>query len=167
MDVKVYSLLLIVLTGCGTSFGSSKEGGVASDLQHLSTCLYLFRDLNGRLPTQDEGLQVLVSNPTERQFPRGRAFLKEIPRDPWGSPYQYTTSVPDGQQFGLYSFGPDRISQSRGNDLDDLNSWPVKLPSERNPRSAAIISVSAMGAALLLLILFCATRYRRSSKTVA
>ena len=47
--------------------------------------------------------------------------------DPWGNPYQVFVdeldSIPPTKHVGVFSFGEDGISNSRGNDPDDISSW--------------------------------------------
>ena len=45
--------------------------------------------------------------------------------DPWGNPYRCVLrkEINPQQPFGFYSAGSDGVSQSDGNDADDLNSW--------------------------------------------
>ncbi len=45
--------------------------------------------------------------------------------DPWGNPLQfYFVNVGNGVvQTRIYSFGRDGYSNSKGNDVDDINSW--------------------------------------------
>ncbi|MES1198612.1 MAG: type II secretion system major pseudopilin GspG [Pseudomonadota bacterium] len=77
-------------------------------LQSLDTAIDLFRLDVGRLPTQDEGLQVLVSAPADG----GDAWLgpylakAALPRDPWGHAYIYQI---DGatEHYRLLSYGAD------------------------------------------------------------
>ena len=67
-------------------------------------------DIN-RFPTMEEGLQLLVSPPTDSKIlPRWKGpYLDDanVPVDPWGNPYQYSVPGPSGQPFALYSLGPD------------------------------------------------------------
>ena len=64
----------------------------------------------GRFPTAEEGLQLLISPPTDglmRQRWRGPYLDGQLPMDPWGSPYQYDLRGRDANPFALFSFGPD------------------------------------------------------------
>jgi hypothetical protein len=56
---------------------------------------------------------------------------REIPRfstpknDPWGNPFQVGDRLDENgeRQFVVYSFGRDGLSNTNGNDPDDINSW--------------------------------------------
>ncbi len=45
--------------------------------------------------------------------------------DPWGNPFQVVerSSHNGRRQFAVYSLGRDGMSQTNGNDPDDINSW--------------------------------------------
>jgi type II secretion system protein G len=109
---------------------STKQARAEADLQTLATQVVLFKTLSGRLPTNDEGLTPLVYNPG--QLTKWRQLLLKVPIDPWGNPYQlihrsvvvWKDDIPQTKpSFGLYSCGPDGISNSAGNDPDDIRSW--------------------------------------------
>ncbi len=51
-------------------------------------------------PTEAEGLASLIGADGVN------GVLTEVPRDPWGQPYQYRN---DGHGFVLFSFGPDGV----------------------------------------------------------
>ena len=42
--------------------------------------------------------------------------------DKWGTPFVYTYTPPTSTYY-LYSDGPDGITNSSGNDADDINNW--------------------------------------------
>lgn len=69
-----------------------------------------------RFPTDAEGLAILYHKPSDPKaatFWNGPYLDEEVPVDPWGNPYQYSTPGRDGLPFALYSLGPDG---SRGGD---------------------------------------------------
>jgi general secretion pathway protein G len=69
----------------------------------------------GRFPSAEEGLQILVTAPTDgatRLRWRGPYLDGQVPVDPWGNPYQYDPRGRDTNPFALYSFGPDGRSSS-------------------------------------------------------
>lgn len=104
------------------------------DLQSLRTSLMIFEAINGRPPSNSEGLAALVSNPDPRGLPHWQQLISEVPRDPWNHPYVYVAPSPDGKaKFGIYSLGADGISRSQGNDADDINSWSATAPPAPPP----------------------------------
>ena len=74
-----------------------------------------------RVPTQEEGLALLVQAPTDPRISsrwQGPYLEEDVPLDPWGNPFQYSP-VPSGSQpFSLYSFGADGQLGGEGNDAD-------------------------------------------------
>jgi len=90
-----------------------------TDIAMLETALDLFETDNGRYPTTQEGLQVLLTKPGSAPDWRGPYIKKGMPSDPWGNAYIYAcpgANNPDG--FDLSSLGPD--GKQGG---DDINNW--------------------------------------------
>jgi len=74
-------------------------------------------DIN-RFPTNEEGLDILYRAPKDGRLKtqwHGPYLDEEIPLDPWGNPYQYSTTASDSQPYSLYSFGPEGKSGSTDN----------------------------------------------------
>ena len=166
MKRAVLIVLLAIISSAQNAFSHSVP--VYGDILLLMTCLTVFRDDNGRLPTAGEGLQALVTNPDPANLPNWRQLWTTLPSDPWGRPYQYLPPTADRQQPGIYSFGPDRISQSNGNDPDDRNSWNGETTSGR-PRSGAVgrVVAACCGIGTILFGLYYATRRRNNLTNVA
>lgn len=82
-----------------------------TDLANLSQAVELYRQDNGDIPTETQGLAVLVSS--------SRPLLDRLPNDPWGAPYIYrrTASKPG---FEIHSAG--RNKRDEGGAGDDLTS---------------------------------------------
>jgi general secretion pathway protein G len=87
-------------------------------ISELEGALQMFSIDMGHLPTTAEGLDSLVRNPGNSDSWRGPYVTKELPKDPWGRPYQYRSPGMHGD-FDLYSFGADG---AEGGD-DDICSW--------------------------------------------
>lgn len=99
---------------------TAREERVRADLVAITTQLKTYEMQNLRLPTSEQGLEALVSEPQTDPLPRRwRQLMKEVPLDPWGEPYQYAEPGeynPDS--FDLYSKGPDRVESE-----DDIGNW--------------------------------------------
>src|ERR1700733_8920126 len=65
---------------------------VKQDILAIQGALDLYKLDNGTYPTTDQGLQALVTKPTQAPIPRSwksEGYLQETPVDPWGQNYQY------------------------------------------------------------------------------
>ena len=93
------------------------------DIRSIETALNLYRLDNFKYPTTDEGLQALVTNPGEAVAPNWKAYLPNVPSDPWNNPYQYV--YPGTQaEFDLFSYGAD--GQEGGEDINaDIGNWDL------------------------------------------
>ena len=63
---------------------------------------------NNRYPHTSQGLEALVSKPTNGKIPRNYAqggYMKKVADDPWGTPYRYVCD--DYQNYSISSDGPD------------------------------------------------------------
>ena len=104
-------LLGVAISQIGNPGGMVKsEVAVKSDIQGITSQLRLYESINGFLPTTEQGLQALVTQPsTEPRPSRWYQLYKKVPKDPYGSNYIYLCPGrrnPNG--FDLYSAGPDR-----------------------------------------------------------
>ena len=90
--------------------GKSQVKAAKAQVDALDKAIEQFRlDMN-RLPTTEEGLAVLNISPANEPNWGGPYLKKDVPKDPWGTPYIYHfpgTKHPD--RYDLYSAGPDRI----------------------------------------------------------
>ena len=69
------------------------------DLQAIKAALLLYYIYNGKLPTESQGLDILVKNT------KNEVYLNDQPIDPWGKKYQYRVRA-NGQAL-ILSFGPN------------------------------------------------------------
>jgi general secretion pathway protein G len=95
---------------------------VKQDIRAIESALKLYRLDNFRYPSTDEGLEALVTPPTDpnARWPEG-GYLDRLPRDPWDREYVYLQPGNQGE-FDLYSLGRD--GQQGGDGLDgDVGNW--------------------------------------------
>lgn len=91
-----------------------------ADIATLEQALELFRLEHGRLPSTDEGIDILAETKGADGAPRD-AFIRRLPNDPWNRPYQYVAPGEHGA-YDLYSLGAD--GQIGGEALDaDIGNW--------------------------------------------
>lgn len=104
----------------------SKVTTAQTQIKTLRAALEGMRLDLGRLPTPEEGLDLLNSAPADvAQAARWRGpYLNDaLPLDPWGQPYQYAVPGAGGQPFALYSFGADGKRGGEG-DAQDIGILP-------------------------------------------
>ena len=94
------------------------------DIATLMQALKLYRLDNQRYPTNEQGLQALVTKPSGGPSPpnwKAGGYLDRLNKDPWGNPYQYQSPGSHGE-VDVYSFGADGKPGGTGNDAD-IGSW--------------------------------------------
>jgi len=100
------SLVLPNLMGKGEE---AKRKLVCVQMKGVSETLKMFKLDNGVFPTTEEGLQALITNPSEEDYPSyaESAYLdgKNVPKDSWKKEFIYINS---GDTFDLISLGADR-----------------------------------------------------------
>jgi general secretion pathway protein G len=94
--------------------------------------LNMFSNDCGRLPATAEGLQALITCPTDvsQKLWKGPYIdPPQIPLDVWGHAYVYRCpGIHNTNSYDLYSAGPDEVSKS--GDPDGINNWDPKFPLE-------------------------------------
>jgi general secretion pathway protein G len=94
------------------------------DVASLMQMLKLYRLDNHRYPKTEQGLQALVTKPTDPPIPpnwKAGGYIERLPKDPWGNPYQYLNPGVHGE-IDVFSFGADGARGGDGNDAD-IGSW--------------------------------------------
>ena len=93
-----------------SEMSEAKVNRVESDIEAIAMQLNIYKMLNYRLPTTEQGLAALLNEPTVEPKPRRwKRLMVNKPTDPWGSDYVYKTPSKDGSKaFVLYSLGPDK-----------------------------------------------------------
>lgn len=81
-----------------------------ADIATLGQALEMYRLDNLSYPGSSDGLQALIAPPaslaTTGRYRQG-GYIKKLPDDPWGRPYQYDNPGRQGPGFDLYSLGAD------------------------------------------------------------
>ena len=97
-----------------------------SDIRAIGNALDMYKLDNHNFPSSDQGLDALISRPNG--FPEAKnwnpdGYLKKMPNDPWGNPYQYVSPGSHGP-YDLFSYGAD--GKEGGEDYNrDINSWEL------------------------------------------
>jgi general secretion pathway protein G len=123
LEIMLVISIIVVLLGLaiskmGNPTGFAKGVAVRADIQAIGTQLKLYESMNGFLPTTEQGLQALVTQPsTEPRPQRWYQLFKEVPKDPFGNNYIYLSpgrKNPSG--YDLYSAGADRKADTPDDD---------------------------------------------------
>jgi general secretion pathway protein G len=95
-----------------------------ADISTLDQAMEMFRLDNLTYPAATDGLQALVSPPPTLAQParyRSGGYIKKLPNDPWGRPYQYTVPGRSGA-FDIYSLGADGAPGGENENADIYSS---------------------------------------------
>ncbi|QEP43593.1 type II secretion system protein GspG [Ectothiorhodospiraceae bacterium BW-2] len=100
---------------------SSKVKTAETQIKMLRGALETLRLDMSRFPTEQEGLAILYSRPSDSRAAsmwQGPYLDEAVPPDPWGNAYQYSFPGAEGQPFALYSFGADGARGGEGYNAD-------------------------------------------------
>ncbi|WP_333585353.1 type II secretion system major pseudopilin GspG [Phenylobacterium sp.] len=95
-----------------------------ADISTLEQALDTYRLENLAYPTTEQGLRALVEPPAGLSRPdryRQGGYIRRLPEDPWGNPYQYANPGRQGR-YDVYSFGADGAPGGEG-DGADIGNW--------------------------------------------
>ncbi|HYJ03994.1 MAG TPA: type II secretion system major pseudopilin GspG [Chthoniobacterales bacterium] len=123
LEIMLVISIIVVLLGLaiskmGNPTGFAKGVAVKSDIQTIGTQLKLYESMNGFLPTTEQGLQALVTQPSSEPRPqRWYQLFKEVPKDPFGNNYIYLSpGRKNPTSYDLYSAGQDRRADTADDD---------------------------------------------------
>ncbi len=92
-----------------------------ADIATLGQALEMYRLDNLAYPATVDGLVALTSPPaslpSSARYRQG-GYIKKLPEDPWGRPYQYDNPGRNGPGFDLYSLGADGAPGGEEEDAD-------------------------------------------------
>lgn len=118
-------LATVVLVNVLGNVDESRVQKAKTDIALLESSLDRYRLAMFDYPTVEQGLDALVAAPDSLADPSrypAEGFIKRLPLDPWGNPYQYEYPGQDGRVLDIYSLGAD--GQPGGEGLDaDIGNW--------------------------------------------
>lgn len=128
LEIMVVLAIIGLLAGLAISQLSGTYGGAQVDTARLfvntsiKVPLFSYKMAMGDYPTTQEGLQALITPPSDGADKWRGPYLDpaKIPVDPWGQPYHYAypgTHNKDG--YDVWSAGPDHQSGTG----DDIGNW--------------------------------------------
>ncbi|MDP5255217.1 MULTISPECIES: type II secretion system major pseudopilin GspG [unclassified Vibrio] len=97
-----------------------------TDIVALENALDMYKLDNSVYPTTDQGLDALVtkpSNPAPRNY-RDGGYIKRLPNDPWGNAYQYL-SPGDNGAFDVFTLGSDNQEGGEGS-ASDIGNYNIQ-----------------------------------------
>ncbi len=97
-----------------------------TDIKSIETALDLYRLDNSVYPTEEQGLEALISKPSGSPEPKKwKQYMKETPMDPWGEEYVYLVPGDHGGPFDIVSYGSDMQEGGEGT-AADITNWTKK-----------------------------------------
>ena len=96
------------------------------DIKAIAAALDMYRLDNHVYPSTQQGLEALVKKPSGMPAAKNwnkDGYLKRLPVDPWGNPYQYLAPGSQGL-FDLYSLGADGKEGGREKSAD-IGNWDL------------------------------------------
>lgn len=104
----------------------ARRAKAMQDIRVLSSALDLYRLDNYTYPTTDQGLEALITRPgslSEGANWKEGGYVKRLPDDPWGKPYNYLQPGTHGE-FDLFTLGADGTAGGSGADAD-IGNWDL------------------------------------------
>ena len=95
-----------------------------SDIGSIEAALDLYRLDNHRYPSTDEGLEALIDKPADAPAWKEGGYLKKLPNDPWGNPYQYLNPGIHSS-IDVFSYGADGAEGGDGESAD-IGNWNIE-----------------------------------------
>lgn len=97
---------------------------IAQDIRAIESALKLYRLDNYRYPSQAEGLEALITSPSQNGNWNG-PYMENIPTDPWSQPYRYANPSTHNKQVDVFTLGFDKIQGGEGSNKD-WGNWNIK-----------------------------------------
>ena len=126
--VIVLGIIAVLLGGSIALIGGIGDGAklqrVDADFNAIGSPLKTYKLNAGNYPTQQQGLEALVTKPSSTPVPRRWTKIADrVPTDPWNNPYGYKfPGTKDPSEFELFSMGKDGQAGTE----DDLSSQDPK-----------------------------------------
>ncbi|MDF9401004.1 type II secretion system major pseudopilin GspG [Vibrio sp. 1180_3] len=97
-----------------------------TDIVALENALDMYKLDNSVYPTTDQGLEALVTKPSspEPRNYRDGGYIRRLPNDPWGNPYQYL-SPGDNSTVDIFTLGADGQEGGEGVSAD-IGNWNMQ-----------------------------------------
>ena len=103
----------------------AKVTAARTDIQAISTALEMYRLDTFNYPSTQQGLEALATRPAGPPVAKNwnpQGYLKNMPLDPWGTPYQYLNPGTHSAGYDLFSLGSDGVAGGEGYGAD-IGNW--------------------------------------------
>jgi len=104
-----------------SQLGKSEVKAAQAQVAAFQKALDTYRLEVGRYPSSEQGLNALMTRPSNEPKWGGPYLQKSVPLDPWGNAYQYKSPGEHGD-YDLYSLGKDGQVGGSG-EAADVTSW--------------------------------------------
>jgi general secretion pathway protein G len=113
---------LLATLGAMAFFGRVEKARVITtkaNLKMLHSAVAQFKMDTGRYPTEEEGLSVLIEQPSDVKGyqPGGYLDSTTVPKDAWSNDFVYVAYPESGKPYVIVSYGAD--GQEGGEDYDN------------------------------------------------
>ncbi len=117
-------LMAVVVQNFVGQVDKGRKTTTLANLRLLHNAVNQFHMDSGRWPAEDEGLSVLVQQPTDvaNWQPGGYLDTTDLPTDGWGNEFIYERFPESGKPFVIKSFGADGQEGGEGYDADLLST---------------------------------------------
>lgn len=104
----------------------AQQEKVRQDLRAIDSALKFYRLDNYNYPTTEQGIEALVTKPADPNIKNWRpgGYLPNIPKDPWGKPYEYASPGVKGE-VDIFTYGRDGAPGGEGVDAD-IGNWTIE-----------------------------------------
>jgi general secretion pathway protein G len=94
-----------------------------AEISNIESALKFYRLDNFAYPTTEQGLESLVTKPSDPNIKNWNAggYLDRLPKDPWGNTYLYLNPGNNGE-IDIYTLGRDGRPGGEGPD-GDIGNW--------------------------------------------
>jgi general secretion pathway protein G len=116
--VTIMALLtaVVVVPNVTKYLKKAKVDAARMQIRNFQLPMNEYMSAHGNYPSSEEGLEALVKD----------GYLKKVPLDPWGNPYQYRfPGEVDQDEYEIWSFGADGKDGGDGFNAD-IKSWEEK-----------------------------------------
>ena len=124
-------LVAIIAPQVGDSADKARIQKAKADFKNIQTALQLYHLDNFNYPTSEQGLDALVTKPSQAPVPRSykkNGYIQQLQQDPWGRPYLYESPA-EGHDYNIYTLGADGLSGGEDQNAD-ISVWQTLEKSQ-------------------------------------